>query len=152
MWSLLTHHVGVGDNLTDKTLQVVVQDLGFLIWGDLMAPVDRRIRGGLGLFWITVHNCLLVSGQELLLDGRSVHVSRAVYNRIVRNFARGEIAVSGSNLEVWLVKVATHAPTNSRHLCLRVSLFSALLVQTRYDFVEARKLHRELLVGLVFVV
>ena len=68
MWSLLTHHVGVGDDLTDKTLQVVVEDLGFLLWGDLMAPVDRRIRGGLGLFRIAVHNRLFVSSQELLFD------------------------------------------------------------------------------------
>ena len=60
--------------------------------------------------------------------------------------------MSRSNLEVWLVKVAAHAPCDGWHLCLRVSLFTALLIETRYDFVEARQHHRELLVGLVFVV
>ena len=68
MWSLLTHHIGVGNDLTDKTLQVVVKDLRFLLWRDLMTPVDGRIRGGLGLFRIAVHNRLFVSSQELLFD------------------------------------------------------------------------------------
>jgi len=132
------HHVGVGDNLSDKGTAFMVKDDGLLLRRDLCTRVGQGIRCGIGVVPLTVAYCLDITTEELHLDLASDVFYGAVDLRIESQFVWSEVTMTRTDLEIWLVEEALGAVSECWHASLGCSLHATLIyVCLPDDFIEA---------------